>query len=184
MRLLYEVSVAAFTLTLACNTGPGSSKPPDLKSLSRDASLSIQTDELSYNLRSGEWLWETTIAYTFTNPTSDSVYVVGCRGPNSPYLERLEDGAWVFGWSALVLDCLDLPPFAIGPHGRYSDTLRVAAAFPDVNAGPKFAFDPPDGVYRLVWKPRSSFDEHEPDFGPLLPLEQRISNPFTLSRSD
>lgn len=181
MNRMLRAALGTITFAVACSTAPQST---DRSSLSRDTNLPIQTDALAYKLAVGDWFWETEIHYTFTNPSSDSVYVVGCRGPQSPYLERLEDGVWLHGWSKLVLDCLDVPTFSVEPNGRYSDTLRIIAAFPDSNVEPKFAFDPPDGVYRLVWKPRSAFDESHPDYGPLLPLEQRISNSFTLTRSN
>lgn len=172
--------LASLPLVVACGGGP--TDPEDIPTPVRDASLALQTDGLRYELRVGDSFWEAEIPFSFTNPTDDSVYVVGCRGPSPPSLQRLEDGKWVLGWDPLVFNCLDLPPFSIGPRERYSGTLFLVAAFPDAAADPKFVFDPPDGIYRLVWMPRASFDERTPGFGPLLPLEQRISNSFALVR--
>ena len=97
----------------------------------------------------------------------------------------LEPGTYdiaVFAWSAVRLMCLG-PVLQIDAGATYSGSLWLFAGFPSGNTYPKFQFDDPEGVYRLVWEPLSSYQPQYP-FGPLLPLDDRVSNPIELIEGD
>ena len=161
-------------VVLACDTfyGPSDNGDP-----------LIQTDALEYQL-TPDWVGlRVEIPYTFTNRTGDRVYLVNCNGSFSIHLEREQDGEWKHAWSPVHNLCLS-PPIVVEPNGTFSDTLNVWGAPPDsLHIGPSFDVADPSGVYRIVWGTGLwSFQSDTLPFGPLIPLEWRISNHFTLRR--
>jgi hypothetical protein len=66
----------------------------------------------------------------------------------------------------------------------YADTL-VASQFP--GAFPRFTVEPIEGTYRIVWSSTRTVHNYDDSFsdgswGNPLPLADRISNEFTLSK--
>ena len=79
-------------------------------------------------------------------------------------------GEWVWAWNPLLLLCLS-PPIVIEPDEVYRTTLDVVG------------IPPPDvsTAYRIAWGTGlSSYDPDRYPFGELIPLEERVSNSFTL----
>ena len=146
-----------------------------------DGPAPIRTDAVEYKLQAGPTGYTATIDFVFTNPRQASVYIVNCNGIAPPTLEKFVHGAWVRAWSGIVPECLS-PPIVISGGGQYHRALHVFAGYPATNSYPKFETPGIDGEYRMVWTyVLGSFDVQTYPFGEQLPLEQRISNPFTLA---
>ena len=165
--------VSATVGWLGCDTATGLS----------DDERFIQTESLVYELQP-DWIGlRTEIPYTFTNRTGRTIYLVNCRGAFSIHLERQDEGAWKAAWSPVIPACLS-PPIAIEKNTVFHDTLHVWGAPPDSSHyAPNFDLDDPSGVYRIVWGTGlTSFDANAYPFGPLITLDWRVSNRFTLQR--
>lgn len=95
-------------------------------------------------------------------------------------MEKFVDGAWIQAWSAIVPQCLS-SPIVIPAGQQYQGTIQLFAGYPTNNVYPKFNTPEASGEYRLVWSGvLTSFDAGANPFGEAVPLEQRISNAFTL----
>ena len=141
----------------------------------------IQTDATGYQLEAGSTGYAATIAFLFTNPRQAPVYVVNCGGTAPPALEKFVDGAWVRAWSPIVPLCLS-PPIVIAAGEDYHGRLQLFAGYPTSNVYPQFDTPQISGEYRLVWSGvLTSYDDRVYPFGEQLPLEQRVSDPFTLT---
>ena len=157
--------------TLGCDDllGPGT-----------DAAL--RTDRTEYRLQDTGIGLEGRIPFTFTNRTGGAVYVVNCNGNTPPALQKRIDGRWVHAWSPVVSLCLS-PPIVIGAGATYADTLWVSAGHPGNNFYPKFEVLAVAGTYRLIWpNVLKSYDDSRSPFGESLPLQERVSNPFEITR--
>lgn len=145
-----------------------------------DEDRPLQTDRLVYELRRTDHELRAEIPFTYTNQTDATVYVVNCKGHAPPALEKLVDGVWVPAWSAVVPACLS-PPIVIESGETYVDTLHVYAGLPETRVAPVFTVREIEGTYRLVWHDLvHDYDPDRPGFGVGLPLEQRVSNTFSL----
>lgn len=113
------------------------------------------------------------IPYTFTNRTGSRVLLSNCLGGFSLGLEMQHAGAWKPVWEAVT--CLmDSPDIVIRPVEVYPDTVLAAVSPDDLDPPPN-----PSTQFRIVW--------HAGRFavgGERLPLEERVSNPFTLALPD
>lgn len=147
----------------------------------RDVGAPVQTDSLGYTLQPDTRGYRATIAFAFTNRTNRPVYVLtNVLGPNPPGLQKLVDSMWVEAWSTIV-PFRSGRPIMVRPGEVYRDTLRLITAYAS-NAYPRFRVPEIPGVYRLVlFEVLSSFDAQRPPVGDNLPLDQRISNRFTLA---
>ena len=153
---------------------------PAPTSLLQTDSAAILTGATAYELEAGSGGYAATIGFVFTNPRQAAVYVVNCGGVAPPDLEKLVNGEWVRAWSAVVPLCLS-PPLVIGAGQEYQGELHLFAGYPGGNTYPKFETSQISGVYRLLWdNVLSSYNSRDYPFGPQLPLEQRVSNSFTL----
>ncbi|NIP56889.1 MAG: hypothetical protein GWM92_02060, partial [Gemmatimonadetes bacterium] len=80
----------------------------------------------------------------------------------------------------VVPACLSAP-IVIEEGEVFEDRLRIAGGAFGSNVRPQFDRRDPSGTYRIVWTDAySSFDPDGPEFGELLPLVARTSNPFEL----
>ena len=127
------------------------------------------------------------IPYSYTNRTGSNVYVdFGCNDGRHHHLE-MEDGEdgsgeWVFFYGGVV--CLIGDFFtAIGPDEVRQHMVVLANCTSDDSCGERLSLP---GIastrFRIVWWAWSSLDEDErghPIGRDLVPLEERISNPFT-----
>jgi len=120
-----------------------------------------------------------TIPLTYTNQTTQPLYLIGCRQPSSPIIERQVGNVWIHVYASIELACLS-PPWVLNPGEHFQDTLRVRASLDlEDKTFPKF-LPPVTGNYRLV---RSVYTQPESYKEYLLPKQARISNTFTLSRT-
>ena len=110
------------------------------------------------------------IPYTFTNRTGSGVFLSNCRGGFSHGLEMQHAGEWKAIWEAVT--CLmNSPDIVIRPVEVYPDTVLAVVSPDDLDPPPN-----PRTQFRIVW--------HAGRFaagGGRLPLEERVSNPFTLA---
>lgn len=109
------------------------------------------------------------IPYTFTNRTGSAVLLLNCLGGFSHSLEMQRAGEWVEAW--LSAECaMESPDIVIEPDEVYSDTVWATGT-------PDELIPPPDEStpYRIRW----NAGHFSP--GKHLPLEERVSNPFTLA---
>jgi len=140
----------------------------------------IRTDRSAYTVGSGQFGPELKIVSTLRAPADRAVYVVNCNGAISPGLQRRAGDTWVDAWIAATDACLSAP-IVIPPGGTHTAELLIrpgagAVLYPRPNND---TLEP--GTYRVVWHGAlTSFDANTRPFGPDLPLEQRVSAPFTI----
>ncbi len=152
---------------------------PESGAVSAPAVL-FQTDSAAYTLRAGEVGYQGRIGVRFTNRTEGAAYVVNCNGSTAVSLEKLVDGQWRAVWFPALAGCLDRP-IIVPPRGTHDLIIDVFGGYADGNAFPRFAVADVAGVYRAVWDDvLRSYQDRLP-FGDPLPLEQRLSNQFTLT---
>ena len=180
MMLVRSFVLAIVLLGLtACTTTPEPQPEPTT------GNEPMQTESSSYILRTEDRRLRVEIPYTYENRTGGHVYLVNCNGAIRLRLERATHSGWRMAWSPFEQDCLS-PPIVIDPGSTFDHTLVVDAGVYSSNVHPKFDIGNPSGIYRIVWtEALSSFDSHnryssQHPFGPPIPLEARISNPFRL----
>ncbi|MCY3808148.1 MAG: hypothetical protein OXG58_01710 [Gemmatimonadetes bacterium] len=114
------------------------------------------------------------IPYTFTNRTGSMVFLYNCHGGFDRRLEMQHAGGWKEIWSSAF--CLLLhSDIAIKPDEVYADTASPLIS-PDTLVPPPHA----STQFRIVWH-AAHFAEGEDGGKELIPLEERVSNPFTLA---
>lgn len=173
--LFAVAATAAASLLLACAE---TVTPPET-----GGAAPIRTDRGSYTLHatSGPIL-RAEIPYTYHNTTGKTVYLVNCREAVEASLEKRVDGQWVTAWQGVYAGCLGVIEVAAG--AVHADTMIVV----DYQGGaPRFTVDPIGGTYRIVLSPTSTvhnFDDsyRSGSWGDPLPLADRISNEFALSK--
>jgi hypothetical protein len=138
----------------------------------------MQTVREATMQRQGEW-YRVVIPYTYTNRTGDTVYLTNCNGDVSPSLQRRVGGAWEGWWYPVMNECLS-PPVVIAPGAVYRDSLDVMIGEQDREVYDVLVESRALDV-RLDWQQAlTSFSARKYPFGPQLPIEQRVSNAFTL----
>jgi hypothetical protein len=157
--------------------GDSTSGPAGPLDLSGDPPIRTSADE--YVLETTSIEWRTEIPITYFNPSHESYFLANCGGSYFYRLEKWVEDDWVFAWGPFLPLCLS-PVIRIEPGESFADTLWVSSGFPDVNYYPKFRFENPAGRYRVVIEALSEYDEDRYPFGPLIPLERRVSNAFQL----
>ena len=179
---------------LACNQANQSeeSRRPDSRapgaeaaaggSIARDRGAASQTDSLHYQLAALEGRHVGRAMVTFRNQTADTAYFIHCNDATGVELQREVDGAWVRVWSPPQNGCHS-PPIVVAP----GNTLRRRVILFDgyQPEGADSVLPPPEkpATYRLVWTQlvhdyRRNASSERP-----LPLEQRVSNRFLMSRA-
>ena len=142
----------------------------------------LQTDSEAYGAEVFQNPWHGVrfdIPYTITNTTDGAVYMIGCKRPSAPVLQKRINGEWISAYSSVEQGCLS-PPFIVKPGDQRQDTLRVYGVFPGQNAFPEFLTDV-EGEYRLkkkIYSNPETFKDSENWNEQLLPDELRISNSF------
>jgi hypothetical protein len=137
----------------------------------------IRTDQKQYVFREGPSGLETTIVATLNAPADQILYIMNCNGAISTGLQRKVGEEWVDAWIPPINGCLS-PPLEIPPGGEMTQKLTIR---------PGHLMYPPNGqqlesgTYRVAWhNVFTSYDSDGPPFGDRLPLEQRVSAPFSI----
>ncbi len=175
MRLLFSVALAgAASLVLFGCGGEGPVAP-----LAHGDGPVVMGSEL-FVLEAGTAGWSGTLTFEYRNQTDRTISLLNCRGNFGLRLEKWMGQEWVLGWAPVLQLCLS-PPIEISPGESHEHELHVFGGFPDGNVYPKFFVDEISGHYRLVitsgyW----DYDPDGPEWGELVPLEERVSRPFRL----
>ncbi len=131
----------------------------------------VTTDRARYELRPGPYGPQTTIVTTFTAPADKPVYLLNCNGALSVGMQRREGNTWARGWIAEINACHSQP--ILVPAGKTHTATMTPV---DRSHMPV-----PPGTYRAIWYGvLTSYDSDEHRAGDELPLEQRVSAPFTI----
>lgn len=138
----------------------------------------VQTDSSRYHVRTTDRWHEITMRVSFINRTPEQAYFRGCRDPDPPIMEKLEDGEWVIAYHAPVALCFGSATI-VEPGQRYEYVYRIVSGLSGSDVGTRFQVEELSGVYRLNWGILRKWDR-DPSLWELLPLEQRISQPFEL----
>lgn len=147
-----------------------------------DPAFALRTDSAAYTLRRDGVGWRTSIGYEYRNPGPDTVFVVNCNGDVVMNLQKLGSGGWEDVWLAETNACLS-DPIVIPPGEALEGRMSIWGAEPGTPSVSTFATDDFEGEFRLAWhQPVLRYDSDAPNFGQTVPLEERVSNPFTLSR--
>lgn len=141
----------------------------------------LVTDGTSFRLdttsASGHLWYRGQVPYSFTNRTGSQVYLPNCRGGLDVRLEMEAADEWVGVWPLDLVICHD-PPIVIEPDEVCQTTLHVACT--SCSWLPPGMSPTASTRYRIMWgQALSSYDEDTYPFGELIPLEERVSNPFT-----
>lgn len=139
----------------------------------------IRTDRPWYVLTEGPRVPEATIIATLTAPADQTLYILNCNGASSATLQRRVNDEWVFAWVVAMNACLS-PPIIVPPGEEHTASIYVHEHSGGV-LQPRGARMIESGTYRVAWTGvLTSFEADEGGFGPELPLEQRVSAPFTI----
>lgn len=164
--------VAALTVSACGNlTGSGPHALPESDGL-------LQTDRTTYEARlvtDGPARVVVEIPYALANTTADTLYLIGCRRPPQPAVQKYVNEAWTTVYTPVELMCLS-PPWKVAPGTVRHDTLRMEGALPDQNAAPTFDAAEIEGTYRLVRGIYRDSTGAKP-----LPEDRRTSNAFVLT---
>jgi hypothetical protein len=134
----------------------------------------IRTDKQKYTLANGE----IAISATYTNHGSDTVYLGYCgKTPPRFHVEKVTNGNWSTAYDPICLAILVTTPFPVPPGESHTDLLRLTHS---ETSEPRFQSSPVAGEYRLVYDIYSKWNS-ETGEGELLPVEQRISNTFSIA---
>lgn len=179
-HLRADASLSAVWPLSVADTTPPEEPPPG--PLTRDLAAFLQTDTLEYWLTWSPWregrIYQGDIPFVYTNARADTVWVPNCHQTLQMILQRQGLGGWRTIWGSITPACLSAP-IVILPGESWSDTLHIHGGTEGSNVGPPFPSGDLEGIYRLVWLPLvSAYDPSAPGSGPLLPLEERVSNRF------
>jgi hypothetical protein len=157
--------------------------PPPRASVPKPPAIQapVRTDRSSYQFHAGPSGPEATIVTTFTAPPDKPVYLENCNGTSPVGLQRLVGDQWVNAWAVEMSACYSEP--IVIPAGKSHTRTVIVAGRDDAavaSRGMERAVEP--GTYRAVWHGvLGSFDrDKQPRNSENLPLEQRVSAPFTI----
>jgi hypothetical protein len=146
----------------------------------REGYLSTSQTEYDAELRTdGRERVVVNVPYETRNPTTDTLYLVGCRNLSPPVLEKFRNGEWDTVYGPVVQSCLT-PPSRIAPGEVRRDTFRLVGYRPGQNIEPTFDVEI-DGTYRLRRMIYTELGGEQDRTGEApVPPEKRVSNPFEL----
>jgi len=150
---------------------------PHVKTVSTP-SAPIRTDRSSYALTNGPKGPEATIVATLRAPADRTLYIMNCNGATGITLQRKVGEAWEWAWLITMSACVS-PPIVVPSGGEHTAQIRLHEEPGAVM--PRRRIE--SGTYRVVWTGvLTSFDANAQGWGPELPLEERVSAPFTITR--
>lgn len=175
-RSLFAFMLATMTTVTACSD---TLTAPAEETLEGPRVTLFRTDSASYTLLAGDGGFRGMIQARLFNNTGSDIYISNCKGATGPSLEKWIDGRWQMVWWQTTPACASSP--IVVPDGATWDaSIDFFAGYPGGRVSPQLNVDDVPGTYRAVW---FGLAKSHSDLLPLLkqlPLEQRISNPFTL----
>ena len=168
---------------LACTKPEPPPPPTELKPAPPVVQLPVRTDRARYVMGEGPFGPETKIVTTFTAPKDKPLYLMNCNGQFSIGLQRLEGERWVYAWSVEMNACLS-EPIVIPAGGTRAGSMTVASGVDALVSSRRTERKVGAGTYRAAWHGLyTSFDVKARPWGEELPLEQRVSAPFTIEEA-
>lgn len=138
----------------------------------------VQTDRSAYVLSDGPSR-EATIVTTLRAPADQTLYIMNCNGATGVTLQRKVGEEWVYARLVAMNACLS-PPIVVAPGEEHTASIELREDAGSMS-GASGANMLESGIYRVVWSGvLTSFDSDVRGFGPELPLEQRVSEPFRI----
>lgn len=119
----------------------------------------LEVDSAEYHLTVGVGFAARIPFRYFNGP--DIASLNQCVNTPLPALEKHENGKWVTAYSDVVLSCLS-PPFRIGAHMGYADTLRPAGGPRGSGFQSGWQVSTVPGEYRLRWVLRAGPNPNAP----------------------
>ncbi len=141
--------------------------------------LPIQTDDTLFEVTIIEdsrfgTLVEFNIGFTYTNPTREDRYLVGCNRPPLPDVEKQVDGQWVSAFRPTMDLCFG-PVIRMEPGQSLHDSLYVL--FISLRQFEPVFREEISGTYRLV-----GVVHQDPEGEELALVSERVSNAFRLEK--
>ena len=174
------LSIPLLAYALGCGfPGPQDLPPPAVEPR---VAHPIEIDATHYRMTEGPYGPETVITSRFIAPSDRSVYVANCNGAIGTGLQRLVGEEWVSAWVVAMNACMS-EPIEIPPGGSHVGVIIVrprggAVTWPE-GAGDRLE----PGTYRVVWYGVASSPDPAASYSAQLPLEERVSRPFTLDQA-
>jgi hypothetical protein len=184
---MLRIALILIPLLAACTRSSESRTAPSVTEASATAETTsaeppapIRTDRSAYVLTNGSQGLEATIVATLRAPTDQTLYILNCNGQSGVTLQRRNGETWEYAWVIAMNACMSAP-IVVPPGGEHTGQIYLHERAGAV-VEPKGARMLESGTYRVVWTGvLTAFDPKAPGFGgPELPLEQRVSAPFTL----
>jgi hypothetical protein len=155
-------------------TTPPSPAPPA-------QNFAVSTDRNSYQMIEGPYGPEVTITTTIRAPRDKRVYITNCNGAIGTGLQRLVGGKWEYAWAQEMNACLSAP-IIIEPGQEKTTTILAASGEHAAVDARRNSSRIEGGTYRVGWHGLyTSWDLNKRPWGEELPLEQRVSAPFTIA---
>lgn len=175
------VCAVVLIILVACHSQPDEPRESSVVEPVAAEQFPIETDRTSYLPGDGEFGPEVTILARYTSTDPAPVYIVNCNGAIGHGLQIKVGEQWVNAWLTAINSCLS-GPIVLNPGDEHRDTMVVRPGA-GVVVYPRDRGDRlHDGTYRVVWY--GVLSTYEPAAGSLgteLPLERRVSAPFTIS---
>jgi hypothetical protein len=175
------IGIIAFVILAACHSRPDESQESSVANPVTAETFPIETDRSSYLPSTGEFGPEVTIVARYTSAGTAPLYIANCNGSIGSGLQMKVGEQWVDAWVTATDSCLS-GPIVLNTGEEQRDTMHIrpnagAVLYPRDRGGRLH-----DGTYRVVWY--GVLSRYEPGDGSLgteLPLERRVSAPFTIS---
>ena len=143
--------------------------------------FAVSTDRNSYRMVEGPFGPEVTITTTIRAPRDKRVYVTNCNGAIGTGLERLDDGKWEYAWAQEMNACLSAPIIIEAGQAKTTTILAASGEHAAVDAR-RNSSRIEGGTYRVGWHGLyTSWNPNARPWGEELPVEQRVSAPFTIA---
>jgi hypothetical protein len=175
------IGIIGLVILGACYSRPEEPSESSVASPTAAGSFPIETDRSSYLPSKGEFGPEVTIMARYTSAGTAPVYIANCNGAIASGLQMKVGEQWIDAWMTATNSCLS-GPIVLNPGDEQRDTMLVrpnagAVLYPR-DRGERLH----DGTYRVVWYGVvSTYEPAEGSLGTELPLERRVSAPFTIS---
>jgi hypothetical protein len=134
--------------------------------------VAIVTDSLSYTLVGYGFV----LGMVYTNMQPDTMQIATCPGYLTPELQRWSGTAWETALEPNAVPCS--VPVTVAPLGQYREMEQIHGSPPPSHFTPVWSRVDPSGTYRAVYNIHHAASSR--DSAATVPIEQRVSNNFTL----
>lgn len=168
-----RLPVLALLCLAACS--PGSTSEVATSGAANTAA--ITTDEPSYRFELDDGMQRLDVEYAFENRSGRAAHVARCGSTAVQFrLEKQVGGAWVPAFDP-ICPLILVEPYVV-PAGEVLEGEIVIDLVP--GAEPRLQVAEVPGTYRLLLSIHDGWDPDPGELGPLLPVEVRATEPFTI----